>query len=1340
MLDSFKTWRNLTDAKAECMYREECIGIRTYQYTLAPIYYLCSQITSTTSTYYSVMDKLDRAVAKGTCAMCENTKCKADEYREGECSGIKNTYKCVKQPECRSTQKLRGATPTKKGVCSSVELCKSDLQYKDKRSGKCMDEPKCGKTDTFLQKTGSWGAKEDGYTCDKSLTYTSYTETQLARAKAKCTSGDKAPAPLTGTYNDQCAGVMCYASSLQGSTVRCRLCSSFRKYTGISKYYVVPRTAPGTAKGKCVGCTNAKCPKTGDYRDGKCGGTVNQFECKGKVVCDKDSYRVPPTDENKGGVCKLRPDCSEVEFLKGAEDEVAGTCTAHPTCKDTEYLAKDESYVEVKKTQCLVYAKVRSVYGATLEQAIQQCETTYSDCNAVYDSTCNRDPQPTTKTYYFCKTTRPYPITTSPFGDYYCTHEKPKIDKLPGTCKSHPNCQDTQYLESADAFSAGVCKNHPGCTDDTYLNVYGSKAGTCEPCANTVCNTGNSLAMYRTGTCDPTTQGYKCLKQPTCGANQYLDAASEIQVGVCRDHPQCSDEEVLEGKNLETKKGECSRCPVDTYVKDGVCTDCPSIDCREGVQFQVGQCAGSVQTLDCEDCKWKDGCMADHYRAGFCSGSSNDFYCIGQPRCKSDFYLKGADAKNINQAVCTPCSNVDCAENEYRTGSCGDTDSLYADGYRCLDQPTCPEGQELSNDSPRKAGECTLIPTTSSTSSTSVSTATITTTTTSSSTATATSSSTSASTATSTSDARTTTTTTTTEAAAAPTTKDPLDDLLTEKQKALKAATEELEAKLAELDAKQTALDDVKANLEKYSSAEIQKKQDALAQAGKDLEAKQAELNDKEADIEKLQKEQDAALEKKAAKAKAADAAKTAAQDELERIKADIAAATDKSTQAYKDMLKQRKKAQKELADAEKAHDAADAAVAKAEKDHTAEVAKAEQDKADIEKQLSAAKKAHADADAQAAEMIIMADQLKKDRKAAADELKAAKKTHDEAEAAKAKAETEAKASKDSGDDDDDGISGAFIAVIIIAVLLVGVVAFLGVRQFTAKDGAAQQPATTSFENPMYDSQQPPAAGGPYSEPAQDEGAYAEPAQDGKTGYMDVGPNSAGYMDVGPNAEAASNLAATRKGVRAVLCCSCTSAAQLAHEKERAAVLFGWGFLLISLGGQAPHVTYAPWGVCAGSQAKCELTAIGVKLTDWRGGCRAQIDGWTLSARPRVARAEGRVGGAVRRTCRRAHGKIDAAASDETLDGSISFNSPLRPCLLTCLRPTPTRLTGLRQANLMKTRTCKRRTTPCALVQQHRIPRRAGAGLPRLYHGNATVSRRIPFNSIRQLNNTTRLL
>ena len=400
--------------------------------------------------------------------------------------------------------------------------------------------------------------------------------------------------------------------------------------------------------------------------------------------------------------------------------------------------------------------------GGTLEQAQKVC-TLFSDCVGVAETSCDRIV--TTKTWYYCKSMKDYTST------YYCGHERQTLDTVKGTCKPHPVCRDSEYLASSSPFAAGECMTHTGCDDDTFLNVYGSKAGTCDPCANVDCSgTGTQITKYRDGVCDTKTKGYTCLDQPTCGRNQYLDGATLTAQGACKDHPECKDDEILEGDSLATEEGVCSICEEGKYLdrSNGVCTVCPEKSC-DGDQFMKGSCAGTEDSRTCQACA-NAICPDHHYRKGFCEGRKNDYFCVGQPSCQDEEYLAGADP--TTQGVCSPCDNINCKEGTYRDGNC----EKYTNGFKCIAQPDCKPLFELADATPFAKGECVLIPTT--------------TTTTSSTTRTTTSSSGSSVTSTTTSTVTSSSTSVVDE-----TTAPAKDGAGTENQKALAAANQEFKGK-----------------------------------------------------------------------------------------------------------------------------------------------------------------------------------------------------------------------------------------------------------------------------------------------------------------------------------------------------------------------------------------------------------------------------------------------------------------------------------------------------------------------------------------------------------------
>ena len=77
-------WSNGTAARAECSHRAECTGVLVYFGYNYPAYYLCGgPLSPSSSASYSVMAKLDRAVARGSCAKCKEPSCKVRPRRPG---------------------------------------------------------------------------------------------------------------------------------------------------------------------------------------------------------------------------------------------------------------------------------------------------------------------------------------------------------------------------------------------------------------------------------------------------------------------------------------------------------------------------------------------------------------------------------------------------------------------------------------------------------------------------------------------------------------------------------------------------------------------------------------------------------------------------------------------------------------------------------------------------------------------------------------------------------------------------------------------------------------------------------------------------------------------------------------------------------------------------------------------------------------------------------------------------------------------------------------------------------------------------------------------------------
>lgn len=347
VLDSNKFYNTFDEAIRKCKWRQECVAIQTYTdstYGNLYFFYLCGGIDVTTASAYdyAIITKLNGA--PGTCSNC--TQCPVATYRTGSCKGATDAYKCNKQPVCRDSQTLRGATATRAGVCSSFELCACEKQYMSsppKQGAACLNELECA-TGEYLKKASAMGNEEKGYMCAHSVPNTySGAEDQIKAACHRTAS---------------CSGYECYTSRYHGYGTTCTQCKTFKKYTGSSSTYdsgyyyrIVPKLPLGTAMGKCETCSNSQCGAS-QHKSGSCSGTTNGFTCLNKVKCGKDQYRLSVSN-----TCLPRPRCTALQFLIGAKEDAPGVCTAHPNCQDNEYLEK-KAYTKVAKRMCSHHTSV----------------------------------------------------------------------------------------------------------------------------------------------------------------------------------------------------------------------------------------------------------------------------------------------------------------------------------------------------------------------------------------------------------------------------------------------------------------------------------------------------------------------------------------------------------------------------------------------------------------------------------------------------------------------------------------------------------------------------------------------------------------------------------------------------------------------------------------------------------------------------------------------------------------------------------------------------------------------------------------------------------------------
>ena len=88
-------------------------------------------------------------------------------------------------------------------------------------------------------------------------------------------------------------------------------------------------------------------------------------------------------------------------------------------------------------------------------------------------------------------------------------------------------------------------------------------------------------------------------------------------------------------------------------------------------------------------------CLASQY------ASTTTGKCVNHPTCSEGQYL--AVTSTTAAGICTDCSKTACASNQYRVGWCG----VRTNGYECKEQPKCEDGATfLKGATPTARGTC----------------------------------------------------------------------------------------------------------------------------------------------------------------------------------------------------------------------------------------------------------------------------------------------------------------------------------------------------------------------------------------------------------------------------------------------------------------------------------------------------------------------------------------------------------------------------------------------------------------------------------------------------------
>ena len=187
---------------------------------------------------------------QGICTLCSNAQCpgsaNSTAYRDGDCSGANDGYRCEPQPTCKAGEYLQGSGPTTAGMCSP---CKN---------------PTCGAGE---YRSGTCAGTADGYECTK---LGSCQANHFLDGATAVTAGDCKP----------CANTVCDSSAdgQPGSHYRVGACGGDddgflctpRPTCAEGQYLRLDNAANVTEAGHCTMCANTTC-KIGQYRAGSCG-------------------------------------------------------------------------------------------------------------------------------------------------------------------------------------------------------------------------------------------------------------------------------------------------------------------------------------------------------------------------------------------------------------------------------------------------------------------------------------------------------------------------------------------------------------------------------------------------------------------------------------------------------------------------------------------------------------------------------------------------------------------------------------------------------------------------------------------------------------------------------------------------------------------------------------------------------------------------------------------------------------------------------------------------------------------------------------------------------------
>ena len=343
--------------------------------------------------------------------------------------------------------------------------------------------------------------------------------------------------------------------------------------------------------------------------------------------------------------CAEQPTCLGGEFLKGSGVAIKGTCVAcaNSNCAadgkyQTSYCGRARPHVVANVLACPA--------GTTAITTQDQCRTAATTLGKKWEG-------PRQNEYY-------------PRGCVSAIHADRVL----------MNSHITGKLAPSPAW-AMICMSTGGPTFDG-----------CLPCANANCPAG----QYRSGTCSSASNGYTCAKQPTCAVGLYLKGSSNTAKGTCA---ACAT--TCAAGSYMTASCRTRQHPVLLHTAacpSGTSGISPVAKCREAAGTLGKVFVGSLYFAS-----WPNGCLLYggkvHYKnkgtAGIHSVSApNALICI--PTMTTTPTFDG----------CKACSNANCDDGHYRSGTCGGN----ANGYMCTKQPTCSIGQFLMGKGKTNKGKC----------------------------------------------------------------------------------------------------------------------------------------------------------------------------------------------------------------------------------------------------------------------------------------------------------------------------------------------------------------------------------------------------------------------------------------------------------------------------------------------------------------------------------------------------------------------------------------------------------------------------------------------------------